>query len=170
MSAREAFRVDILLFVRRRTARVRERERERERERVLRERIKGVVASSFSRLRFLSSLREAKKEHKFISIKEQSGSQKRKSLLSSNATLSSSFFRAHRYTHTHTHSLSRSNTLPHKRAVQTRPTTARQKKRVEAFFFFGGFVRVRESRRARCALFPNGFVVHLCCGGNLVKR
>ena len=47
-----------------------------------------------------------------------SGSQKRKSLLSSNATISSSFFRARAiYTHT---VLSRSDTLPHTHAVQTR--------------------------------------------------
>ena len=58
----------------------------------------------------------------------------------------------------------------------TRGTNERRRKRqkervVEAFFFFGGFVRVRESRRARLsAIFPNGFVVHVCCGGNLVKR
>ena len=48
-----------------------------------------------------------------------SGSQKRKSLLSSNATISSSFFRA-RAIYTHTVLSRSSNTLPHTHAVRTR--------------------------------------------------
>ena len=99
------------------------RRKERERESTLRERIKGVVVAVTVLKRFLSSclssdsLRKKKKQN--ASQKRAIwGSQKRKSLLSSNATIYSSFFRARAiYTHT---VLSRSDTLPHTHAVQTR--------------------------------------------------
>ena len=94
----------------------------------MRERIKGVVVVVTVLKRFLSSclskskdsLRKKKKQ-KCIERGQKSGSQKRKSLLSSNATLSllHSFARA-RYTHTHTVLSRSSDTLPHTHAVQTR--------------------------------------------------
>ena len=101
----------------------RRRERERERESTSRERIKGVVVVVTVLKRFLSnclssdSLRKKKKQ-KCIE-RGPSGSQKRKSLLSSNATISSSFFRA-RAIYTHTVLSRSSNTLPHTHAVRTR--------------------------------------------------
>ena len=86
-----------------------------------------------------------------------SGSQKRKSLLSSNATIYSSFFRARAiYTHT---VLSRSDTLPHTHAVQTRDdgTAKKEGRGVLFLWWFCASQRVKES--ALSAIFPNGFVV-----------
>ena len=99
-----------------------------------------------------------------------SGSQKRKSLLSSNATISSSFFRARAiYTHTQFYRaviLSRIHTR-YKR--ETTKTAKREGGRGVLFlWWFCASQRVKES--ALSAIFPNGFVVHVCCGGNLVKR
>ena len=171
MSAREAFKVDILLcYI---TALVGERERERES--TLRERIKGVVvAVTVLTLPFELSFvgqSEEKKRSKMHLKKEQSGGQKRKSLLSYRTRLSllHSFARA-RYTHTRFYRaviLSRIHTR-YKR--ETTKTAKREGGRGVLFlWWFCASQRVKE--RARCLLFfPTGSSFTVCCGGNLVKR
>ena len=124
---------------------------ERERERVILRENKVVRVTVA--LSFLSSLLLCLRKKKKRKIHQKS-SQIRKSLpVERNIYLSSSFFCAARYIYiTHaqfyrTVILFRANTR-----YKKRETTARQKKRVKEFFFFGGFVRVRESRRERCTL------------------
>jgi len=100
----------------------RRREREREREYFTREnkrsrRRRNSAKTLPFELSFVGQSEE-KKEAKCIE-RGPSGSQKRKSLLSSNATISSSFFRA-RAIYTHTVLSRSSNTLPHTHAVRTR--------------------------------------------------
>ena len=97
-----------------------------------------------------------------------SGSQKRKSLLSSNATIYSSFFRARAiYTHT---VLSRSDTLPHTHAVQTRDDENGKKRGWSRRSFSLVVLCESESQGERVCLlfFPTGS--SFTCGGNLVKR
>ena len=148
----------------------RRRERERERESTLRERIKGVVVVVTVLKRFLSSclssdsLRKKKKQN--ASQKRAIwGSQKRKSLLSSNATISSSFFRARAiYTRT---VLSRSSTTLSRIHTRYKRETTKTAKReggrgVLFLWWFCASQRVKES--ALSAIFPNGFVVHVLWG------
>ena len=120
MSAREAFKVDILLcYI---TALVGEREREREyftRENKRSRRRRNSAYASFHVFFPSRTVCLRKKKKQKCIERGPSGSQKRKSLLSSNATISSSFFRA-RAIYTHTVLSRSSNTLPHTHAVQTR--------------------------------------------------
>ena len=142
--------------------RERERRERRERENKRSRRRSNSAYASFRRRLSSDSLR--KKRSKIHLKKEQSGSQKRKSLLSSNATISSSFFRA-RAIYTHTVLSRSSNTLPHTHAVRTRDDENGKKRgwsRRSFLWWFCASQRVKES--ALSAIFPNGFVVHVLWG------
>ena len=153
----------------------RRREREREREYFTRENKRSRRRSNSAKtlpfeLSFVGQSEE-KKEAKIHRKRAVWQSKKKKSALLERDYL---FFILSRARDIHTHAqfyrtvviLSRINARYER---ETTKTAKREGGRGVLFlWWFCASQRVKES--ALSAIFPNGFVVHVCCGGNLVKR